>query len=122
MSHLGVKSLQVDAFEKADRLRNLYASHNHITDAFSLENDLNVLNIANNNLHALSGNFFQKLPRLQKLNLSNNQLSEIPTNLSRQLSEFRASHNKITEISSDVYNGGALLGPWTKATIEDGDH
>lgn len=109
-------NLSPDFFDTMPNLRSLNVSQNflgqslhptaeHAGEHFKALANLKTLNLSENRITALPSNVFEKLERLQHLNLSTNMISEWNiTLISRYLTELDLSKNKIEFLSEAARN------------------
>lgn len=92
-------------------IRYVYLQHNKITEildgVFNNATNLVWLIMSHNQLNSdkISKNAFSKLENLEQLYLDHNELSHVPQNLPRSITDLRLGHNKISKILSSSFEG-----------------
>uniref|UniRef100_A0A3P9I6F9 Fibromodulin n=1 Tax=Oryzias latipes TaxID=8090 RepID=A0A3P9I6F9_ORYLA len=86
-----IAGIQDGVFDNATNLLWIVMSHNQL------------------NSERMSKNVFSKLKNLKRLHLDNNELSRVPENLPRSLTDLQLGHNKISKITPSSLEGMAHL-------------
>lgn len=91
------------------RMKYVYLQHNQITevpdDAFKNATNLVWLMLHENHIVSVGKQAFAKMHSLDRLYLSNNNLTEVPANLPASLRDVRLDHNSITSVPADAFTG-----------------
>ncbi|XP_077429851.1 prolargin [Vanacampus margaritifer] len=84
------------------RTHYLYLQNNYISEVtaepFVNATDVRWINLANNRIHRIDKQVFQKIPALLYLYVQRNQLKEVPSGLPASLEQLRLSKNRISKI------------------------
>nr|XP_046240117.1 prolargin [Scatophagus argus] len=90
------------------RTHYLYLQNNYISEvteeSFVNSSHVRWINLANNRIHRINKQVFQKLPALLYLYAQGNQLKEIPSGLPASLEQLRLSRNRISKIPAGAFN------------------
>ncbi|XP_073324784.1 prolargin [Pagrus major] len=90
------------------RTHYLYLQNNYISEvtaeAFSNATDVRWINLANNRIHQINKQVFEKIPALLYLYAQGNQLKEIPSSLPASLEQLRLGRNRISKIPAGAFN------------------
>ncbi|XP_028260748.1 prolargin [Parambassis ranga] len=109
------------------RTHYLYLQNNYISevkaDAFKNATDVRWINLANNRIHQIDKQVFEKIPALLYLYVQRNQLNEVPSGLPVSLEQLRLGRNHITKIPPGVFNkmGNLTLLDLYHNQLSDGD-
>lgn len=96
-------------------IKYVYLQHNQITGiqegVFDNATDLVWVVLFHNKLTSekIDKNVFSKLKNLDRLYLSHNELTRIPSNLPKSITDLRFGHNKVSKISSNSLEGMVSL-------------
>nr|XP_057911145.1 prolargin [Doryrhamphus excisus] len=86
------------------RTHYLYLQNNYISEVtaepFLNATEVRWINLANNRIHRIDKQVFQKIPALLYLYVQRNQLKEVPSGLPVSLEQLRLSRNRISKIPS----------------------
>ncbi|XP_061688350.1 prolargin [Syngnathoides biaculeatus] len=84
------------------RTHYLYLQNNYISEVtaepFINATDVRWINLANNRIHRIDKQVFQRTPALLYLYVQRNQLKEVPSGLPASLEQLRLSKNRISKI------------------------
>ncbi|XP_059185605.1 prolargin [Centropristis striata] len=90
------------------RTHYLYLQNNYISEVtaepFLNATDIRWVNLANNRIHRIDKNVFQKVPALLYLYAQRNQLKEVPSGLPASLEQLRLGRNRISKIPAGAFN------------------
>ncbi|KAK7916049.1 hypothetical protein WMY93_011810 [Mugilogobius chulae] len=90
------------------RTHYLYLQNNFITELtpepFVNATEVRWINLANNRLHRIDKQVFERLPSLLYLYAQRNQLKEVPAGLPTCLEQLRLAKNRITSIPAGAFN------------------
>ncbi|XP_068171240.1 prolargin [Antennarius striatus] len=90
------------------RAHYLYLQNNYISEvtaeSFLNATEVRWINLANNRIHRIDKQVFEKIPGLLYLYAQGNQLKEIPAGLPATLEQLRLSKNRISKIPAGVFN------------------
>lgn len=90
------------------RTHYLYLQNNYISevteDAFVNATEVRWINLANNRIHRISKQVFEKVPSLLYLYAQGNQLREVPSGLPASLEQLRLGRNRISKIPPGAFN------------------
>lgn len=90
------------------RAHYLYLQNNYISEvtaeSFVNASDVRWINLANNRIHRIDKEVFQKIPSLLYLYAQHNQLKEVPSGLPASLEQLRLSRNRISKIPPGAFN------------------
>lgn len=105
LSLIGMGLDDISFLEKADRVRTLQLSNNHITDITPLTNHFSLLSVFlnNNQISDISALEHSLGMMLEVLDVSDNQISDlrvIEQSGAASLRQFAANNNQITDLSS----------------------
>ncbi|XP_031639954.1 leucine-rich repeat-containing protein 15-like, partial [Contarinia nasturtii] len=139
ISNLGLQSLQPDFFKSAKSLTKINASHNYLNEMPTLNqsnklvdvdfsynlikninantftadsNRVEMLNLSHNNITELSVQLFKTMPELKRLYVSQNRIGDLPSFLfhnSKNLVEVDLSNNQIGRIDDLAFFGDSNL-------------
>ncbi|KAG8007935.1 Prolargin [Nibea albiflora] len=91
----------------------LYLQNNYISevtpDAFVNATDVRWINLANNRIHRINKQVFEKIPSLLYLYAQGNQLKEVPSGLPASLEQLRLARNRISKIPPGAFSKMANL-------------
>ncbi|CAL9702623.1 unnamed protein product [Knipowitschia caucasica] len=96
-------------------IKYIYLQRNQITGiqegVFDNATNLVWIVLFHNKLNSdkIGQNVFSKLKNLDRLYLNHNELTNIPVNLPKSITDFRLGHNKISKISSNSFEGMGFL-------------
>ncbi|XP_026162987.1 prolargin [Mastacembelus armatus] len=86
----------------------LYLQNNYISEVtaepFINATAVRWVNLANNRIHRIDKQVFEKIPALLYLYAHHNQLKEIPSGLPASLEQLRLSSNRISKIPAGAFN------------------
>ncbi|XP_053281760.1 fibromodulin [Pleuronectes platessa] len=97
------------------RIKYVYLQHNRITGiqdgVFDNATNLVWVVLFNNQLNSdkIGNNVFSKLKNLDRLLLDHNELTHVPPNLPKSITDLRLGHNKISKILPKSFEGMANL-------------
>ncbi|XP_076611708.1 prolargin [Chaetodon auriga] len=90
------------------RTHYLYLQNNYISEVteepFLNATEVRWVNLANNRIHRINKQVFQKIPALLYLYAQGNQLREVPSGLPASLEQLRLSRNRISKIPAGAFN------------------
>uniref|UniRef100_A0A8P4G561 Proline/arginine-rich end leucine-rich repeat protein n=1 Tax=Dicentrarchus labrax TaxID=13489 RepID=A0A8P4G561_DICLA len=90
------------------RAHYLYLQNNYISEvtpeAFVNATEVRWINLANNRIHRINKQVFEKIPALLYLYAQHNQLKEVPSGLPASLEQLRLSRNRISKIPAGAFN------------------
>lgn len=90
------------------RAHYLYLQNNFISELtaepFVNATEVRWINLANNRIHRIDKQAFDRLPSLLYLYIQRNQLKEVPAGLPVSLEQLRLAKNRITSIPSGAFN------------------
>ncbi|XP_068598557.1 prolargin [Brachionichthys hirsutus] len=90
------------------RAHYLYLQNNYISEvtaeSFLNATEVRWINLANNRIHRIDKQVFEKVPGLLYLYAQENQLKEVPAGLPANLEQLRLSKNRISKIPAGVFN------------------
>ncbi|XP_003973705.1 prolargin [Takifugu rubripes] len=90
------------------RTHYLYLQNNYITEvtegAFVNATEVRWINLANNRIHQINKQVFEKIPALLYLYAQENRLKEIPSGLPASLEQLRLSKNRISKIPAGAFS------------------
>ncbi|XP_053172127.1 prolargin [Scomber japonicus] len=90
------------------RTHYLYLQNNYISEvtaeSFVNASDVRWINLANNRLHRIDKEVFQKVPSLLYLYAQHNHLKEVPSGLPASLEQLRLSRNRISKIPAGAFS------------------
>ncbi|GAA6215612.1 prolargin [Lates japonicus] len=90
------------------RTHYLYLQNNYISEVtaepFLNATEVRWVNLANNRIHRIDKQVFQKIPALLYLYVHRNQLKEVPSGLPASLEQLRLSRNRISKIPSGAFS------------------
>ncbi|XP_040014461.1 prolargin [Xiphias gladius] len=89
------------------RTHYLYIQNNYISEVmaepFVNATELRWVNFANNRIHRIDKQVFEKIPALLYLYVHRNQLKEVPSGLPASLEQLRLGRNRISKIPSGAF-------------------
>lgn len=95
------------------RAHYLYLQNNYISEVtaepFQNATEVRWVNLANNRIHRIDKQVFEKIPALLYLYAQKNQLNEVPSGLPASLEQLRLARNRITKIPAGAFNKLANL-------------
>ncbi|XP_006784448.1 prolargin [Neolamprologus brichardi] len=95
------------------RTHYLYLQNNYISEItsepFLNASEVRWINLANNRIHQIDKQVFEKLPALLYLYAQRNQLNEVPSGLPETLEQLRLSRNRISKIPPGAFNNMGSL-------------
>ncbi|XP_057700941.1 prolargin isoform X2 [Corythoichthys intestinalis] len=109
------------------RTHYLYLQNNYITEVtaepFRNASEVRWINLANNRIHRIDKQVFQKIPALLYLYVQRNQLKEVPSGLPASLEQLRLSKNRISKIPAGALGkmGNLTLLDLYHNQLSDGD-
>ncbi|KAM9859232.1 prolargin [Aulostomus maculatus] len=90
------------------RTHYLYLQNNYISEVtaepFHNATEVRWINLANNRIHRIDKQVFEKIPALLYLYAQRNQLKEVPSGLPASLEQLRLSRNRISKIPTGAFN------------------
>ncbi|KAK5872709.1 hypothetical protein PBY51_013384 [Eleginops maclovinus] len=90
------------------RTHYLYLQNNYISEvtaeSFINASDIRWINLANNRIHRIDKNVFQKVPALLYLYAQRNNLKEVPAGLPASLEQLRLGRNRISKIPAGSFS------------------
>lgn len=90
------------------RTHYLYLQNNYISevteDSFVNASEVRWINLANNRIHRISKQVFEKIPSLLYLYAQGNHLREVPSGLPASLEQLRLGRNRISKIPPGAFN------------------
>ncbi|XP_038553550.1 prolargin [Micropterus salmoides] len=90
------------------RTHYLYLQNNYISEVtaepFRNATEVRWINLANNRIHQINKQVFEKIPSLLYLYAQRNQLKEVPSGLPASLEQLRLSRNRISKIPTGAFN------------------
>ncbi|KAM8757160.1 prolargin isoform 1-T2 [Acanthopagrus schlegelii] len=90
------------------RTHYLYLQNNYISEvtaeAFSNATEVRWINLANNRIHQINKQVFEKIPDLLYLYAQGNQLKEVPSGLPASLEQLRLGRNRISKIPAGSFS------------------
>ncbi|TKS71469.1 Prolargin Proline-arginine-rich end leucine-rich repeat protein [Collichthys lucidus] len=90
------------------RTHYLYLQNNYISEvtpeAFVNATDVRWVNLANNRIHRINKQVFEKIPSLLYLYAQGNQLKEVPSGLPASLEQLRLARNRISKIPPGAFS------------------
>ncbi|XP_041639190.1 prolargin [Cheilinus undulatus] len=90
------------------RTHYLYLQNNYISELtaepFSNASEIRWINLANNRIHRINKQVFEKIPALLYLYAQRNQLKEVPPGLPSSLEQLRLGRNRISKIPSGAFS------------------
>ncbi|KAM7005794.1 prolargin [Tautogolabrus adspersus] len=90
------------------RTHYLYLQNNYISEVtaepFLNATDVRWINLANNRIHQINKQVFQKIPALLYLYAQRNHLKEVPSGLPASLEQLRLGRNRISKIPSNAFS------------------
>ncbi|KAF7660666.1 hypothetical protein LDENG_00276950 [Lucifuga dentata] len=95
------------------RTHYLYLQNNFISEVtaepFLNATEVRWINLANNRIHRINKQVFEKIPALLYLYVQRNKLKEVPSGLPTSLEQLRLSRNLISKIPAGAFNKLANL-------------
>ncbi|XP_075996945.1 prolargin [Genypterus blacodes] len=89
------------------RAHYLYLQNNYISEVtaepFVNATDVRWINLANNRIHRIDKQVFEKIPLLLYLYVQRNQLKEVPSGLPTTLEQLRLSRNLISKVPAGAF-------------------
>ncbi|XP_023123007.1 prolargin [Amphiprion ocellaris] len=86
----------------------LYLQNNYISEVtaepFNNATEVRWINLANNRIHRIDKQVFEKIPALLYLYAQKNQLNEVPSGLPASLEQLRLGRNRISKIPAGAFN------------------
>ncbi|XP_022052985.1 prolargin [Acanthochromis polyacanthus] len=90
------------------RTHYLYLQNNYISEVtaepFNNATEVRWVNLANNRIHRIDKQVFEKIPALLYLYAQKNQLNEVPSGLPASLEQLRLGRNRISKIPAGAFN------------------
>ncbi|XP_029286528.1 prolargin [Cottoperca gobio] len=90
------------------RTHYLYLQNNYISEvtaeSFLNATEIRWVNLANNRIHRIDKNVFEKIPALLYLYAQRNNLKEVPAGLPASLEQLRLGRNRISKIPAGAFN------------------
>ncbi|XP_035008344.1 prolargin [Hippoglossus stenolepis] len=90
------------------RSHYLYLQNNYISEvtaeSFVNATEVRWVNLANNRIHRIDKQVFEKIPALLYLYVHHNQLKEVPSGLPASLEQLRLSKNRISKIPTGAFS------------------
>ncbi|XP_044034827.1 prolargin [Siniperca chuatsi] len=90
------------------RTHYLYLQNNYISEVtaepFLNATDVRWINLANNRIHRINKQVFEKIPALLYLYAQRNQLKEVPSGLPASLEQLRLGRNRISKIPAGAFS------------------
>lgn len=90
------------------RTHYLYLQNNYISEVtaepFHNATEVRWINLANNRIHRIDKQVFEKIPALLYLYAQKNQLNEVPSGLPMSLEQLRLGRNRISKIPAGAFN------------------
>lgn len=90
------------------RAHYLYLQNNYISEVtaepFKNATEVRWINLANNRIHQINKQVFEKIPSLLYLYAQRNQLKEVPSGLPASLEQLRLGRNRISKIPSGAFS------------------
>ncbi|XP_045932396.1 prolargin [Micropterus dolomieu] len=90
------------------RTHYLYLQNNYISEVtaepFRNATEVRWINLANNRIHQINKQVFEKIPSLLYLYAQRNQLKEVPSGLPASLEQLRLSRNRISKIPTGAFS------------------
>ncbi|XP_035488492.1 prolargin [Scophthalmus maximus] len=90
------------------RTHYLYLQNNYIlevkAEAFVNATEIRWVNLANNRIHRIDKQVFEKIPALLYLYVHRNQLKEVPSGLPASLEQLRLGKNRISKIPAGAFS------------------
>ncbi|KAM6927529.1 prolargin [Xenentodon cancila] len=90
------------------RAHYLYLQNNYISEVtaepFRNATEVRWVNLANNRIHRIDKQVFEKIPSLLYLYAQRNQLNEVPSGLPSSLEQLSLSRNRISKIPAGAFN------------------
>ncbi|XP_040890887.1 prolargin isoform X2 [Toxotes jaculatrix] len=90
------------------RTHYLYLQNNYISEVtaepFVNATDVRWVNLANNRIHRIDKQVFEKIPALLFLYVHRNQLKEVPSGLPASLEQLRLGRNRISKIPAGAFS------------------
>ncbi|XP_061584606.1 prolargin [Cololabis saira] len=109
------------------RAHYLYLQNNYISEvtaeSFLNATEVRWVNLANNRIHRIDKQVFEKIPSLLYLYAQRNQLNEVPAGLPSSLEQLSLSRNRISKIPTGAFNklGNLTLLDLYHNQLSDGD-
>ncbi|XP_034726226.1 prolargin [Etheostoma cragini] len=90
------------------RAHYLYLQNNYISEVtaepFLNATEIRWVNLANNRIHRIDKNVFEKIPALLYLYVQHNHLKEVPSGLPANLEQLRLGRNRISKIPAGAFS------------------